>query len=176
MVRFAGRADIGPNGDATSPFAELVEREERIRKSAYAAKLVLPQKQQELETARAAVQHLDRQHYVAAANLLKRFTDDVAREYREKVDDVFRLHDVLCGISAAVPPDSPQKGEIRMLYDVVRVPRFDLPSTADENEYLAQIEHLPNQDKIAEITKLWGRHVESLLTDADADISDLEAA
>jgi hypothetical protein len=35
---------------------------------------------------------------------------------------------------------------------------------------LAQIEHIPNTDKIAEVTKVWEQQRERLINDADAEI------
>jgi hypothetical protein len=53
------------------------------------------------------------------------------------------------------------------------VPRFNLPSTADKNEYLATMTHLASSMVVEDSTSNWLQARNRLTADVDAELDDL---
>jgi hypothetical protein len=74
--------------------------------------------------------------------------------YKRTFSALCHSHDQLVGISAALTAGE-FGGEITMSTVPIIVPRFNLPSTADPNEYLPTIRHIASEVTVGDSTAKW---------------------
>jgi hypothetical protein len=108
-----------------------------------------------LAKAHAEVARLETEKDNAALAYLRARADDVALTYKRAFSTLCHSHDQLVGISAALSATGQFGGEITMSTVPITVPRFNLPSTADPNEYLPTIQHLASEGTVGGSTAKW---------------------
>lgn len=153
--------------------AHLVQAKETTAKAAAAARDALPNVQAMLAKARSEVERLEQQKESAALEYLRQRADHVALQYKRIFTALCRSHDQLVGISAALSATGAHGGEIRMSETRIEVPRFNLPSVADPNEYLSSMTHLANDTTVEDSTASWLQARNRLANDVDAELDDL---
>lgn len=153
--------------------AQLVQAKETTAKAAAAARDALPNVQDMLSRARNEVTRLEQLKQDAALQYLKQRADHVALQYKRIFSALCRSHDQLVGISAALSATGQHGGEIRMSTTPMQVPRFDLPSVADPNEFLPTMTHQPAENAVYDATASWLEARNRLSQDAEAELDDL---
>jgi hypothetical protein len=104
---------------------------------------------------------------------LTSLADETARKYRAAFDEVCRLHDELTGFANGT---SVYMGDVAMIVEELKVPRFKLPSLACLDDYDPFLRRRGNSFTVNESTKTWTAVKDRLQADVDADLSDLVTA
>jgi hypothetical protein len=145
--------------------AKLIAAAKSTAEAAAAAKATLPLAQTALENARAQVVALGEEKAAEINRVVTQLADGLAHAYLKSFEETARLHDQLAGFAAGT---STYVGEIALIIDQLKVPRFALPSLGniDADPY---IRHRNNEVVIAESTRTW-QAVKSRL---ELDLSDL---
>ena len=163
-------AEYAAGNAADAPIAKLIAAEETTAKAAAAAKVALPNAQAMLNAAQAEVKRLEQEKEHAVIAYLRGRADEVAARYRNLFSALCRTHDELAGISAALLPTSPTGREIKMSSLPITVPRFDLPATADPNEYLPTMVHHSDERSAGQSTADWMQARALLAADVEASL------
>lgn len=153
--------------------AKLIAADEAASKAAAAATDALPNVQSVLANARSEVSRLEQKREEAALEYLRMRADDLALQYKRIFGTLCRVHDQLAGVSIALSSSGAYGGEIRMSTLPVEVPRFNLPSTADPNEYLPMMTHVGTESTVEESSAIWLEARERLAQDVEANLDDL---
>ncbi len=168
-----GLAEYAAGRAQDSDIAQLVQAKETTAKAAAAARDAVPNVQNMLSRARNEVARLEQQKQDEALRYLKQRADHVALQYKRIFDALCRSHDQLVGISAALSATGEHGGEIRMSSTPIQVPRFDLPSVADPNEFLPTMTHRPADIAVEDATANWLEARNRLSQDTEAKLDDL---
>jgi hypothetical protein len=166
-------ADYAAGNTPDCAIAKLIAVDEAASKAAAAAKEALPNVQNTHAHARAEVTRLEQKKEDTALEYLRGRADELALQYKRIFNALCRSHDQLVGISVALSTSGEYGGEIRMSTLPVKVPRFNLPSTADPNEYLPTMDHLASEFTVEGSAADWQQARERLFKDADAELDDL---
>lgn len=166
-------ADYAAGKSADGVIAKLVASEEIAAKAAVAARAALPNVQALLANARSQIVRLEAERENAAIRYLRVRADELALQYTRIFNALCRSHDQLVGISAALSTTGEHGGEIRMSGVQMQVPRFNLPSSADPNQYLATMTHVPSDHTVEDATASWLQARDRLSKDAEAELDDL---
>jgi hypothetical protein len=112
---------------------------------------------------------LNEQRIAEAARVLANMADVHGRAYEKAFNELCRLHDSLVGFAAVAEGN---QGDIRLIQDPLRAPRFALPSmgSMDADPFLR---HRENELTIGASARTWTAVRDRLAADAQADISDL---
>ena len=117
-------------------------------------------------------------HIAAVCFKLRSLPDLYFATHRQIFAALCIQHDRLCGISAVLSTSGQYagvggSGDIRMSLLPLEVPRFNLPSTADPNEFLPTMVYRGGENTMEQSTADWTAARSRLLEDPDADLSDL---
>jgi hypothetical protein len=134
------------------------------------AKSALPAARDALERAKAEVVRLGEEKAQEIERVMTALADATAREYKAAFDRVVRLHDELIGFANA---SSNYMGEIALIVEELKVPRFNLPALACINEHDPFLRRRGDSFTVNEYTAKWTTVKERLEADVDADVSDL---
>jgi hypothetical protein len=134
------------------------------------AKAALPLARDALEKERAEVLRLGEEKAAEIGRFMTLMADETARQYKDAFDLVCFLHDQLTGFANGT---SVYMGEVAMIIEELKVPRFNLPSLACINEHDPFLRRRGSSSTVGEFTKVWTAVKERLEADVDADLSDL---
>jgi hypothetical protein len=168
-------ADYAAGNAPDGAIAKLIAADEATGKAAAAAKDALPNVQAVLVNARSQVARIEQQKEEAVLQYLKGRADESALQYKRIFETLCRAHDQLAGVSIALSATSSGEfgGEIRMTRMPLQIPRFNLPSTADPNEYLPTMEHRASENTVEDTASSWMKARQRLAQDVDAELDDL---
>ena len=93
-----------------------------------------------------------------------------AREYQKAFDVMCVLHDRLAGYASTAQASF---GDIQLIIDPLRVPRFVLPSMASGPDSDPFLRHKSSDLTINESARKWSQIRSRLEADVDADLDDL---
>jgi hypothetical protein len=152
------------------PVSILIAAAKSTAEAAGPAKSALPAAQVALERAHAEVARLAEEKAKAIEVYMTTLADGTARKYKAAFEETCRLHDELTGFASST---SVYVGEVAMIVDELKVPRFVLPSLACLNDHDPFLRHRGNSFTVSESTKVWTEVKTRLQGDVGSDISDL---
>jgi hypothetical protein len=150
--------------------ARLVIEEENKRKAAVAAKSALPKASADLEAARAEVLRLGEAKSAEIGEFLMMKADGLARKYHAAFVELCRLHDELTGFALGI--DS-AVGDVVMVFEALKVPRFNLPSLKTSAEYDPFLRHKPATHIVESAAATWRAGRARLELNVNDDLDDL---
>jgi hypothetical protein len=100
------------------------------------------------------VVRLDRDREAAVLEYLTWRADEHARSYMTIYNALTGSQDTLLGVSTAFSSGD-YGGEIMMSRSPIQVPRFNLPSAADKNEYLPTMLHHADEHMVESTASAW---------------------
>lgn len=165
-------SDYAAGNAPDSDIAKLIAREKITAEAAGAAKSALQAASNMLAAAKAEVSRLEAERDGAISAYLLLRADEKGRAYMQVARALFRLHDELRGISQALTTGA-YGGDLIMGEVQVVVPRFNLPSVADPNEFLASIVHGADERVVLAEAQKWSEARTRVLQDSDANLDDL---
>jgi hypothetical protein len=139
------------------------------QQAAKTAQALLPAARQQLEAGRAAVAHLDKQVHTSVVNLLTLEANKVAKRYLAAWIELKHNHDLLLGISHALPPSESHMDTIARDADGIDVPGFKLPALGNA----FRLEHRLNEAKVERTRQTWQDAVDRLMADPDANVTEI---
>jgi len=148
----------------------LISVAKKTAEAAGPAKAALPLAQDALERARAEVFRLAEEKHKEIARFMTFLADATARKYKAAFDECCRLHDELTGFANGT---STYVGEVAMIIEELKVPRFNLPSLACLDEHDPFLRRRGNSFAVNQSTQVWSTVKQRLEADADSDLSDL---
>jgi hypothetical protein len=148
----------------------LIAAAKSTAEAATPAKAALPLAQDALASARAEVVRLGEEKQAEIGRYMTLLADETARKYKEAFELVCQLHDQLTGFANGT---SVYMGEVMMIVEELKVPRFNLPSLACTNEHDPFLRRRGSSFTVGEFTKVWTAVKERLEADVDADLGDL---
>jgi hypothetical protein len=153
-----------------SEIGKLAVLADSSSRAATAAKAALPKAQADLENVQSQLITLTEQRAAEVNCVLANLADVDARAYRDAFHQLCRLHDNLVGYAAV---GQSNHGDIRLVIDTVKVPRFATPSlgNADADPYLRH--NAPSELTVDQSARRWQAIKDRLGLDADADLTDL---
>jgi hypothetical protein len=148
---------------------KLVAHSQTSSEAATAAKVALPNAETALESARSQLISLGEQKNTELNRVLALLADTDARAYAKAFADTCKLHDRLVGYANVAQSNI---GDIQLITDTPRAPRFALPSlgNSDADPFLR---HHPSELTVNESARRWSAIRSRLEANVDADISDL---
>jgi hypothetical protein len=134
------------------------------------AKVALPLAIDALEKCRAEVVRLEHERSSEVGRVMVQLVDNTAAKYKRAFETVCRLHDELAGFAAG---SSSNAGEVLLISEEIKVPRFNLPSLASLGDYDVFMRRRANAFTVDQSAKAWAQVRERLESNVDADLSDL---
>jgi hypothetical protein len=156
---------------ADDEIAKLIAAAKSTSEAAAAAKAAQPLAQTALENARAQVIALADEKAAELNRVVMQLADSLAHAYLKSFEQTGRLYDQLLGFANGA---STYIGEIALIIDPLKAPRFALPSlgNVDADPF---IRHRSSELTVNESTETWRAVKARLELDVDADLSDLIA-
>jgi hypothetical protein len=153
-----------------SEISKMILAEETASRAAVAAKSALPKATSDLEAARAEVVRLGEAKSVEIGEYLMMKADGLARKYHQAFAELCRLHDEITGFALGI--DS-AVGEVAMVIEPVKVPRFNLPSLKTSAEYDPFLRHTPSSHIVESAAATWRAGRARLELNVNDDLDDL---
>jgi hypothetical protein len=153
-----------------SSIARLVLLADNSKRAATAASAALPSANAQLENASQQLLALEEQRVAELNRVLTNLGDIDADEYRKTFEKLGRLHDKLVGFADV---SQASHGDIRLIDDPLRAPRFQFPSMRGHVDADPFLRHSPSSVTVAESSRRWAEVRERLSADALADVNDL---
>ncbi len=150
--------------------SKLIMAAKSTAEASLPAKTALPLQLEKLAAAKSEVARLGEEKNAEIGRYLTTLADSTARKYKAAFEECCRLHDELMGFADGA---SLYMGEIALIIEELRTPRFNLPSLACLNEHDPFLRHRANSHTVAASSKTWGAVKARLQLDVDADLSDL---
>jgi hypothetical protein len=147
----------------------LISAAKTTAEAAAPAKAALHLAQNALERARAEVIRLAEEKQAEIGRFMTLLGDETARRYKRAFQECCAIHDELMGFAQGTS----NLGEIALIVDELRVPRFNLPSLACLNDHDPFLRHRANAYAVDGSAKTWRAVKSRLESDVDADLSDL---
>lgn len=164
---------LAAGNDDTTGIAPLVERVHRMAQAARAALMTLPAADAAATACSECLDELilakrDKIHAIVLDH-----ADKMAADYKRTFDQLMVLHDELRAASLALQMEG--CAPLCMSTTAWEVPRFDLPATRHESEYISTMRAVPDVRKINERAQWWSGVIQALSTDPFTDIKDIHA-
>jgi hypothetical protein len=153
--------------------SKLLAAAKSTSEAAAPAKAALPSAIDALERARSEVIRLGEEKYREIELFMTSLADETAKAYKGAFNECCRLHDELTGFANGT---SVYMGDVAMVVEELKVPRFKLPSLACLDDYDPFLRRRGNSFTVSESTKVWTAVKDRLQTDVDSDLSDLVSA
>jgi hypothetical protein len=156
---------------ADDEIVKLIAAAKSTSEAAAAAKAAQPMAQTALENARSQVIALGEEKAAELNRVVMQLADSLAHAYLKSFEETGRLYDQLLGFANGA---STYIGEIVLIIDPLKAPRFALPSlgNVDADPF---IRHRSSELTVNESTETWRAVKARLELDVDADLSDLIA-
>jgi hypothetical protein len=110
------------------PISQLVKRERTSAAASAAAAAGIPHAESLLAAAQAQLVSLREQQHAEVMRVIELMADDDARSYQAAFDKCCLWHDKMAGYAQATEGNI---GDTRLIIDVLKVPRYALPSMGD---------------------------------------------
>jgi hypothetical protein len=150
--------------------SKLLGAAKATAEAATPAKIALPLAIDALEKSRAEVIRLEHERSTEIGRCMIRLVDNKAAQYKRAFEEVCRLHDELAGFATV---SSSNAGEILLISEELKVPRFGLPSLACVNDFDPFLRRRGDAYTVDQSAKAWAQVRERLESNVDADLSDL---
>jgi hypothetical protein len=158
------------NSKPDDPVAKLIAAAKASAEAAAPATIALPIAQDALARAKTEVARLGEEKNAEIGRYLTTLADSTARKYKAAFELCCSLHDEIMGFADGT---SQYMGQIALVVEELRLPRFNLPSLACLNEHDPFLRHRANSHAVAASSKTWSAVKARLVLDVDADLSDL---
>jgi hypothetical protein len=154
---------------ADDEIAKLIAAAKSTAEASAAARVALPMAQAALENARSQVLAIADEKSAELNRVVMQLADGLAHAYLKSFEQTGRLYDQLLGFANGA---STYIGEIALIIDPLKAPRFALPSlgNVDADPF---IRHRSSELTVNESTETWRAVKSRLELDVDADLSDL---
>jgi hypothetical protein len=150
--------------------SKLVSHSQTSGDAATAAKAGLPHAESLLATAKQQLASLNVQRHAEVMRVVELLADQDARSYQKAFDACCLWHDRMAGYAQATEGNI---GDTRLIIDVLKVPRYALPSMGDS---LADpfLRHHSSPHVIDQSAKRWLDIKAQLEANPNTDVSDLK--
>jgi hypothetical protein len=152
------------------PISQLVKRERTSAAASAAASAGIPHAESLLAAAKQQLVSLTEQQHSEVMRVIELMADDDARSYQAAFDKCCLWHDKMAGYAQATEGNI---GDTRLIIDVLKVPRYALPSMGDS---LADpfLRHHSSPHVIDQSAKRWLDIKAALEANPNCDLAALE--
>jgi hypothetical protein len=161
------------NSKPDDEVSKLIAAAKSTSEASSPAKTALPIQLEKLAAAKAEVARLSEEKNAEIGRYLTTLADSTARKYKAAFASCCILHDELMGFADGT---SLFMGEVALIVEELRMPRFNLPSLACLDVHDPFLRHKASSRTVGESSKTWAAVKARLVENVDADVSDLIGA
>lgn len=159
--------------DVNAEICTLLHKAKSTSEAAGPAAAALPAAKNALDFARSEVVRLEQEKAAEISRFMTSLADNLAREYKTAFEKACRLHDELMGFANGT---SVYVGEIAMIVEDLKLPRFNLPALACLNDHDPFLRHRANTSTVDSASRTWAEVRTRLESDVDSDLTDIVPA